>query len=68
MYYKTKLQTHNFTLFNLSTKEGFCYLWEEHEGNLSSEMFAHHQYKHFDHVLSANDAIEELIIWSDGFG
>jgi hypothetical protein len=34
MYYKTKLQLH--TLFNLQNKQGYCYVWEEHEGSLSS--------------------------------
>ena len=33
-YYKTKLCTHNFCLFNLRTKDGFCYLWNETEGGL----------------------------------
>lgn len=26
MYYKTKLQVHNFTLFNLKSKKGYCYI------------------------------------------
>ena len=68
MYYKTKLKVHNFTLFNLHTKEGFCYTWDESEGNLSSEMFAHFLYKHFDKVLDGNTKITEIIIWSDGCG
>ena len=68
MYHKTKLKVHNFTLFNLHTKEGFCYTWDESEGNLSSEMFAHFLYKHFDKVLDGNTKITEIIIWSDGCG
>lgn len=39
-YYKTKLIVHNFTLFDLKTKEGYCYLWHDGEGGLSSNMYA----------------------------
>jgi len=45
MYYKTKLQMHNFTYFNMNNKDGYCCAWEEHEGSLSSEVFAHLQSK-----------------------
>lgn len=44
MYYKTKLQVHNYTCFNLGNKEGYCYPWKEHEGDLSAEVFAHLQF------------------------
>ncbi|CAG4981288.1 unnamed protein product [Parnassius apollo] len=40
LYYKTKLCTHNFCLFNLRNKDGFSYLWNETEGGLSSDNFA----------------------------
>ena len=68
MYYRTKLQVHNFTLFNLLTKEGYCYCWDETDGNLSSEMFAYLQFSHFSQVLDNNPAIKEIIVWSDGCG
>ena len=38
MYYKTKLQVHNFTCFNLGNKEGYCYPWEEYELPTSSDL------------------------------
>ncbi|KAI4815154.1 hypothetical protein KUCAC02_005316 [Chaenocephalus aceratus] len=66
MYYKTKLQMHNFTC--LGNKDGYCYAWEEHEGSLSSEVFAHLQCKHFESVLDANRNIEKVLVWSDGCG
>lgn len=67
MYYKTKLQMHNFTCFNMNNKDGYCYAWEEHEGSLSSEVFAHLQSKHFESILEANGNIEKVIVWSDGW-
>nr|CAH7765192.1 unnamed protein product [Callosobruchus chinensis] len=40
LYYKTKLILHNFTLFDLHTKNGYCFLWHEGEGELKSHCFA----------------------------
>lgn len=68
MYYKTKLQMHNFTCFNLGNKDGYCYPWEEHEGSLSSEVFASLQFKHFESFLEANPNVKKVIVWSDGCG
>ena len=68
LYYKTKLQVHNFTLFNLNTKEGYCYLWNETEDDLSSEVFAHLQYRHFERVIKDNPDLKEIVGWSDGCG
>ena len=68
MYYKTKLQLHNFTLFCLENKDGFCYAWDECNGDLSSERFAWLQYHHFNKFLEKNTYIKVLIIWSDGCG
>ena len=66
LYYKTKLQVHNLSFYNLQTHEGYYYVWDETEGDVNSEMFAHLQYKHFSEVLDAHPEIEEIIIWSDG--
>ena len=68
MYYKTKLQVHNLTMYNLKTKQGYCYVWDETEGDLSSEMFAYIQHKHYHEYLEANPDVKQLIIWSDGCG
>ncbi|CAG4937422.1 unnamed protein product [Parnassius apollo] len=40
LYYRTKLQVHNLTFFNVKNRDGFCYLWNETEGGLNSEEFA----------------------------
>ncbi|VEN62189.1 unnamed protein product [Callosobruchus maculatus] len=40
MYYKSKLVLHNFTIFNLKNSDGFCYLWHEGQGGMSSNEFA----------------------------
>ena len=68
MYYRTKLQVHNLTFFNRRTKEGFCYTWDETDGDLSSETFAFLHHKHFSAYLDKHPEIKTLIIWSDGCG
>lgn len=40
LYYKTKLCVHNFCLYNLNNKDGFCYIWNETEGGVNAEEFA----------------------------
>lgn len=40
LYYKMKLATNNFTIYDFSTHEGFCYLWNETEGGMTSNEFA----------------------------
>ena len=68
MYYKTKYQLHNFTFYIMKTKDGYCYCWDEINGNLSSGVFAHIQHKDFSKVLQESTHIEKLIVWSDGCG
>lgn len=68
MYYKQKLQVHNLTIYNLKTKEAFCHVWTEVDGDMSSEMFSFIQYSHFKNYILKNRNINNLIIWSDGCG
>ena len=68
LYHKTKLQVHNFILFDMKTKNCHCYVWEEVQRDLSSKVFAFLQYFHFERFLKNNPAAKELIIWSDGCG
>ena len=68
IYYKTKLQVHNLTLFNLKSKEGHCYVWNETDCDLRSDVFAYLQYSHFERIITENPTIEDIVIWSDGCG
>lgn len=40
MDYKTKSVVHNFTLFNLKTQDGYCFIWHEAEGGLTANEFS----------------------------
>jgi len=40
LYYTTKLIVHNFTLYDLKRKIGYCFLWNETEGGLTANEFS----------------------------
>lgn len=40
LYYKTKLIVHNFTLYDLKRKIGYCFLWNETGGGLAANEFS----------------------------
>ena len=69
LYYKSKLNVHNFCAFNLKTKEAYCYLWNETEGGVSAEEFASIlTHLLLDKVLCQMPGTmqEKIIIYSDG--
>lgn len=63
VYYKRKLAVHNFTMFDLASKEGYCYVWHEGEGGLESDEFAS---LIVAHLRTLPDTFESVILWSDG--
>ncbi|XP_054260924.1 uncharacterized protein LOC128985459 [Macrosteles quadrilineatus] len=64
MYYKTKLCSHNYTVYNLATKHCTCYWFNEVEGDLSANTFATCITDYLkEHCLSP---IRPIIIYSDG--
>nr|CAI5841363.1 unnamed protein product [Callosobruchus analis] len=68
MYYKTKLVIHNLTIYNLKTKEVYCYLWNEAEGQLSANEFSSIvTYFLETEVIPKLDATREIVIYSDGY-
>ena len=40
LYYKTKLEVHNYTIFDMASKDVECHLWNEVAGGLNSSEFA----------------------------
>lgn len=70
LYYKTKLILHNFTIFNLHTKDGYCFLWHEGEGELKANCFASIICNFLSSkVIPTMDPNNKLIIlYSDGCG
>ena len=64
LYYKTKLCVHNFTIFDLKTKQGTCFVWHEGEGGLSANEFCTIVCKFVEDLATLEG--DEVIIWSDG--
>lgn len=65
IYYKKKLVVHNFTLYNLKTKDGYCFIWNEVEGGVTANEFSSIIY----YFLETKATIlpgEEVILYSDG--
>ncbi|MEL7308194.1 MAG: hypothetical protein AAGK05_10210 [Pseudomonadota bacterium] len=65
MYYRCRLQVHNLTFYNMSTGEGYCYVWDETQADLSSDVFASIQTAHFREYLGQHPLVKQLIVWSD---
>ncbi len=65
MYFKQKLMVHNFTLYDLKTKNVLCYLWDETEADLSINVFTT-----FLHAFTTKrikfEPGNEIIFYSDG--
>ncbi|XP_031335495.1 uncharacterized protein LOC116165313 [Photinus pyralis] len=66
MYYKTKLVVHNFTIYNLKSKEGFCFLWNESEGALTANDFSSIVSDFVEQEIKKNKGLREMIFFSDG--
>ena len=64
LYYKTKLCIHNFTVFDLHTKDGVCYMWHEGEGGLSANEFATIICSFVDELETKEG--DDVTLWSDG--
>ncbi|XP_074031390.1 uncharacterized protein [Leptinotarsa decemlineata] len=66
LYYKTKLQVHNFTIYNLETHECKNFVWNETEGELCSSVFATCIFKHLQAVVEKEK--RPIVIYSDSCG
>nr|CAI5838363.1 unnamed protein product [Callosobruchus analis] len=66
MYYKMKLVVHNFTLFNLKTQDGYCFLW--HEGGLTANEFSSILCSYLENavILNLPNDNKIIILYSDG--
>ncbi len=65
MYYKTKLNIHNFTLYNLKNGAGHCYFWDETAADLSADVFASMLYDFISNKINFEPG-DEIIFYSDG--
>lgn len=66
LYYKTKLAVHNFTIYDIKTHAGYCFLWSEIEGTVGANEFSSIICSFAETQLSHLEPGEELIFYSDG--
>lgn len=66
LYYKTKLQIHNFTVYNLKSHRSMNYVWNETEGDLDASVFASCLIKALEEHLKIE--MKPIVIFSDGCG
>lgn len=66
MYYKTKLNLHNFITYNLATKDVKCYWWDETVSDLQASSFATCIVDSIKSILQKE--LNPVVIWSDGCG
>ena len=68
MFFRTKLNVHNFSYYNLRTRAVSNYLWHETDGNLDADNFTTIQIRHLDNEINVDSNITHIIQWSDGCG
>lgn len=67
LYFKTKLITHNFTIFDIQTKDGYCFLWNETEGGVSADCYCSIITNFLTrNVIPSITDDQDIVIWSDG--
>ena len=66
MFFHSKLNVHNFTFFDLKTKDVMNYLWTEVNGLIESDNFISCCMDYLNDLLDKFGNNSLLIIWSDG--
>ncbi|KAJ8867064.1 hypothetical protein PR048_032926 [Dryococelus australis] len=65
LFYKRRLATYNFTISNVATKQGDCFIWHEGQGGRGSCEIANYLFLYFQ---SLPNAIKEVRCFSDRCG
>lgn len=67
LYFKTKLTVHNFTFYDLHSKNGYCFLWHEAAGGLTANDYSSIICNFLeDNVIKNLTAEQSIVIFSDG--
>lgn len=64
LYFKSKLQVHNFTLYDIVTHDSTNYVWDETEGDLQSSTFVTIIIHHLEQRIKTSQL--PITIYSDG--
>ena len=66
MFFHTKLNLHNFTFYDLKTREVLNYVWCEVHGELEASNLTTCYIDYFSKLVEQNPAVKNVILWSDG--
>ncbi|CAG9827718.1 unnamed protein product [Diabrotica balteata] len=62
LYFKTKLIVHNFTVYDLKTKAGYCNIWHEGEGGLNQTVASNVNVKQKGKCSSSDSIFPPIVI------
>jgi hypothetical protein len=66
LYYRCKLSVHNYTIYNLKNKIGYCYIWNESEGKLTANEFSSILVDFIESIVPSLGNNKKIIFYSDG--
>ena len=66
MYYRTKLNIHNLTFYNLKTHDVLNYMWDEVNGQIVCDNFISIHVDYITRLIENHPGVNVIIIWSDG--
>ena len=66
MFFRTKLNLHNFTFYNLKDKSVQNYLWTESNGDLDASSFASCFLDYINKIVNTHPEVKTIILWTDG--
>ena len=66
MFFHSKLNLHNFTFYDLKTREVMNFLWNETNGEIESNNFTSCYIAYLEELIEAHRNAKKIILWSDG--
>ena len=66
MFFRTKLNLHDFTFYNLVTRDVINFVWSETNGDLKSSSFTTIYLEYLTQLFEKNPEISTIILWTDG--
>ena len=66
MYYRTKLNIHNLTFYNLKTHNVLNYMWDEGNDQIECDNFISIHVDYITQLIENHPSVNVIIIWSDG--
>ena len=68
MFFHSKLNLHNFTFYDLHTKDVQNFLWSEFNREIKASNFTTCYIQYLTKVLEENPSLRNITLWSDGCG